>query len=287
MKDNLTQTKTSKAMENTLINQDFERSIKRLRQILPKLAFGLLIGTYLISAIIMGFFHAKNAPELGFKIAAFCVPLVIQAGRGTLVFFFQLNPSKKRRKFSFGILAATLLLILSMVEAFLVMYPYGLSWTVSVLTLMIIGWLIEVMILEEISFATKLELSQSQSELERLVQCYGSLENVEAILRASKTSPPPNNEKEEPKEEGEKEPIFSDDSFYGIKIDRNNPMLTHNVLRLKNRFQERYDDSIKKAEARKKEGKAPHQAIERSIKENKERLNRADFILNTLLKQTA
>lgn len=279
-------------MENTLINHDFERSIKRLRQILPKLAFGLLIGTYLTSAVIMGLFHSQNAPNFGFKIAAFLVPLAIQAGRGTLVFFFQLNPLRIQSRFSFGIVAATVLLVLSMVEAFLVMFPYGLSWTVSVLTLMIIGWLIEVMILQEITFATKLELFQNQQEWEKLTKFYGAINEFEA--RATKPKPQLKIEPKPVKELGkigqgkeDKEPDFSSDIFYGVKIDRSNPMLSHNLLRLKNRFQERYDDSIKKAEARKKEGKAPHQTTERSIQENQERLRRVDFILNTLLKNSA
>lgn len=108
-------------MENLLINEDFGRSIKRMRSILPKLSFGLLISTYLISAIIMGIFHAQNAPNIGFMIAAFLVPLAIQAGRGTLVFFFQLNPAQILGKDSFGIIAASALLILSLVEAYLVL----------------------------------------------------------------------------------------------------------------------------------------------------------------------
>ena len=43
-------------MENSIINNDFNKAINRLRRILPMLSFGLLIGTYLISAIIMGIF---------------------------------------------------------------------------------------------------------------------------------------------------------------------------------------------------------------------------------------
>lgn len=268
-------------MESTLINQDFDRSIKRLRQLLPKLAFGLLIGTYFTSAIIMGLFHAQNAPGLGFKIAAFLVPLAIQAGRGTLVFFFQLNPLRLQSRLSFGIVAATVLLALSMVEAFLVMYPYGLSWTVSVLTLMIIGWLIEVMILQEITFATKLELFQNQEQWEKLMKFYGAVEEIETNNSKPKVKIKPAIEN---KKEPSKDPLLNGDTFYGIKIDHSNPMLTHNLLRLKNRFQERYDDSIKKADARKKQGKAPHQTIEKSIQENQERLRRVDFILNTLVR---
>jgi hypothetical protein len=96
-------------MENSRVNRDFERAVRQMRRVLPMLAFGLLIGTYLISALIMGIFHAQNAPGIGFKIAAFLVPLAIQMGRGTLVFFFQLNPARIQSRLSFGIIAATTL----------------------------------------------------------------------------------------------------------------------------------------------------------------------------------
>ena len=86
-------------MENSIINNDFNKAINRLRKILPILSFGLLIGTYLISAIIMGIFHAQNAENIGFVIAAFLVPLAIQTGRGTLVFFFQLNPARIQSRY--------------------------------------------------------------------------------------------------------------------------------------------------------------------------------------------
>ena len=135
-------------------NTDFIKSIERLRSILPKLSFGLLIATYLISAIIMGIFHSINAPNIDFTIAVFLVPLAIQAGRGTLVFFFQLNPAQIQSKYSFGIIAATALLLLSLVEAILVLLPFGYSWIISVSTLMLIGWIIEIMILRETIFTT-------------------------------------------------------------------------------------------------------------------------------------
>ena len=112
-------------MQNTLVNRDFEHAVKRLRKILPRFSFGLLIGTYLISAIIMGIFHAQKADHPGFMIAAFLVPLAIQVGRGTLVFFFQLNPARIHSRYSVGIIAATALLLLSLWETWLVMSPYG------------------------------------------------------------------------------------------------------------------------------------------------------------------
>jgi hypothetical protein len=159
-------------MQNTLVNRDFDRAVKQLRRVLPKLSFGLLIGTYLISALIMGIFHAQNSPHLGFLVAAYLVPLAIQAGRGTLVFFFQLNPARIQSRFSMGIIAATALLILSLWEAYLVMSPYGLSWTVSVSTLMLIGWVIEIMILKETMFATQMALYQNKSQWHELHNFY-------------------------------------------------------------------------------------------------------------------
>lgn len=159
-------------MQNTLVNRDFERAVKQLRRILPRLSFGLLIGTYLISALIMGIFHAQNAPHIGFQIAAFLVPLAIQAGRGTLVFFFQLNPARIQSRFSMGIIAATALLLLSLWEAYLVMHAYGLSWTVSVSTLMLIGWVIEIMILKETMFATQMALYQNKEQWRELHDFY-------------------------------------------------------------------------------------------------------------------
>lgn len=170
-------------MENSLVNQDFERAVKQMRRFLPMLSFGLLIGTYLVSALIMGIFHAQNAPNIGFTIAAFLVPLAIQAGRGTLVFFFQLNPARIQSRFSFGIIAATTLLLLSLCEAFFVMWPYGPSWTISVSTLMLIGWVIEIMILRETTFATQMELYQNQAQWQELKNFYIARNEFEQFVK--------------------------------------------------------------------------------------------------------
>ena len=170
-------------MQNTIIiNQEFQKSIARLRRVLPTVTFGLLIGTYLISAIIMGIFHAQNANGLGFIIAAFLVPLAIQLGRGTLVFFFQLNPAHIQGKYSFGIIAATVLLFLSLIEAYLVLANYGLSWIISVATLLTIGWIIEIMILKETIFATQIELYQDQDKWNELKSFYIARAELEKFM---------------------------------------------------------------------------------------------------------
>ena len=173
-------------MQNTLINNDFSKTLNRLRRILPSLAFGLLIGTYLISAIIMGIFHAQTAPNIGFMIAAFLVPLAIQTGRGTLVFFFQLNPAKMQNKFSTGIIAATVLLGLSLLESYFVLLPFGTSWIVSVSTLMLIGYVVEIMILKETVFASQMELYQNPEQWKDLKAFYIAQSEFAEFLKGIK-----------------------------------------------------------------------------------------------------
>jgi hypothetical protein len=169
-------------MKNILINHEFSKSIQKLRSVLPTLSFALLITTYIISAIIMGIFHAQNAPNIGFTIAAFLVPIAIQAGRGTLVFFFQLNPARIQGRLSFGLVAATVMLILSLVEAYFVMVPYGITWIISVSALMIIGYVIEIMILKETIFATQIELFQDKEKWEEIKGFYIAQTELQKFL---------------------------------------------------------------------------------------------------------
>ena len=150
---------------------------------MPSLAFGLLIATYLISAIIMGIFHAQNATNVGFILAAFLVPFAIQAGRGTLVFFFQLNPAHIQGKYSFGIIAATALLVLSLIEAWLVLIPYGLSWIISVSSLLVIGWIVEIMVLKETIFATQMEFFQDREKWDKLKSFYVARMELQQFLK--------------------------------------------------------------------------------------------------------
>ena len=70
------------------------------------------------------------------------------------------------------IIAATVLLILSLLEAYLVLAPYGISWIVSVCTLMGIGWIIEIMILKETVFASQIVLYQNQQQWEEVKEFY-------------------------------------------------------------------------------------------------------------------
>ncbi|WP_367389049.1 hypothetical protein [Lewinella sp. LCG006] len=194
-------------MNNILINQDFENAIKRLRAILPKLSFALLIATYLISALIMGIFHAQNATDVGMKIAAFLIPLAIQTGRGTLVFFFQLNPARLQDQISIGIIAATVLLLLSLWEAWLVMSVYGLAWTVSVGTLMIIGWVIEVMILKETLFTTQMQLYQNKAQWQELQEFYLARAELHRFMQDVRAGKRPNRIEDEGAGEKKKEAI--------------------------------------------------------------------------------
>lgn len=207
---------------NTLVNRDFERAVKTLRRILPKLAFGLLIGTYLISALIMGLFHAQNAPNLSFIVAAFAVPLAIQAGRGTLVFFFQLNPARIQSRFSMAIIAATALLGLSIWESILILQPYGMAWMVSVSTLMLIGYIIEIMILRETMFATQIELYQNKEQWKELQDFYIAREKFDDFMDALYDGQIPDS------------PHLSRGNDQGTEQEQEEPGIEESILELKN-----------------------------------------------------
>lgn len=159
-------------VQQSLVNKDFQRAVKTLRRVLPKISFGLLIGTYLISAVVMVIPHVQANEVILMIVGSVLIHLAIQAGRGTLVFFFQLNPARYQSRFSLAIIAATLLLALSMWNAVTVFEPYGWAWTIPVNTLMLIGYIIEVMILRETLFATNLELYQNKDQWQELKDFY-------------------------------------------------------------------------------------------------------------------
>ena len=217
----------------------------------------------------MGIFHAQNAPHLGFKIAAFLVPLAIQIGRGTLVFFFQLNPARIQSRFSMGIIAATTLLLLSLWEAYLVMSAYGLSWTVSVSTLMLIGWVIEIMILKETMFATQMALYQNKEQWKELHDFYIARNDFDQFMDDLYDGKKPNlplkegplalkgeakadDNQLELEFSGKRAQLVSERAdlvsatFYGVKLDIADPFLFRNLSRLEARFRTRYYSSVQK-----------------------------------------
>ena len=62
------------------------------------------------------------------------------------------------------------------------MWPYGASWTISVSTLMLIGWVIEIMILRETMFATQLELYRNREEWQAMKEFYRARKEFEQIM---------------------------------------------------------------------------------------------------------
>ena len=72
-------------------------------------------------------------------------------------------------------------------------------------------------------------------------------------------------------------------SFYGVKLDRNDPYLERNLARLKKRFKKRYLDSVQKDNNRKKNGKLSHITTIRSIENNRRLLNEVRVLQKLLM----
>ena len=188
IKKNLISTKMNNSTINSnskLVNKDFQKAVRTMRRILPKLSFALLIGTYIITAIIMGIFHSpalvREFGLVGYAVA-FLIPAAIQTGRGTLVFFFQLNPARMQGRFSMGAIAATVLLILSLTEAYLVSEKLGLGIIITVCTLMLIGYVIEIMIMKETVIITQMELYQNKDQWNELKKFYVAKEQFQQFM---------------------------------------------------------------------------------------------------------
>ena len=74
------------------------------------------------------------------------------------------------------------------------------------------------------------------------------------------------------------------DTFYGIKLDPDDPYLLQNLGRLEARFRQRYTPyPYKRMKNGEKEGKASHKSTLQSIQDNKDRIETVRKIREQLL----
>lgn len=142
-------------------NVKFHRTVKRFRAVMPAMAVILLAVVYLIAAIAEGLFLGELLEKTSFGVyLAFGISIAIQATRGLLVFFPQLNPNRP----SFGnqgeAIAAVMGLIAigsiwGVVNAIGLHHAVGISLSI----LMLAGVGVEIYFLKEIKYATETELA--------------------------------------------------------------------------------------------------------------------------------
>lgn len=166
-------------------NKSFERLIKSIRKALPILATTLLIGVYVVSAIAGGMFLARLMSPLGAGgvALAYAIGAAIQATRGTLVFFAQLNPT--RPSFSLaGEVVAVVMGVISIAEILSLVSAAGLAQPVaiSLSILMLAGVGVELYLLREIKFTTEIELFGDREHWENLKEFYLARQEFRAHL---------------------------------------------------------------------------------------------------------
>lgn len=153
-------------MQNSnLSNMRFKQLVEVIRDVMPLLAVGLLILVYAISGLVAGKF--LGSPTLLGKMEhgaaiAYAVGFAIQATRGLLVFFRQLNPVRPTLGHS-GEVIAFLMGGLSIYEIATLSTASGMGYPVafSMGVLMLAGIGVEVFLLAELKFYTELELMES------------------------------------------------------------------------------------------------------------------------------
>lgn len=169
-------------------NKSFQRTVKRVRQVMPYLAVSLLFVVYAVSAITEGVFlsalmeNVKAGAWLSYSIA-----VAIQATRALLVFFPQLNPNRPTFGYQGEAIAIVMGLlaigsILGLVNAMGLQTPVAVSLSI----LMLAGIGVEVFFLKEIRYATELELYANREHWQNLLDYHEAKEEFRNFLDALK-----------------------------------------------------------------------------------------------------
>lgn len=170
---------------------EFKRLVEVIRNTMPLLAVGLLIGVYVISAIAAGKFLAS--PTLLGKlpngiILAYAVGGAIQATRATLVFFNQLNPVRPVFNYAGESIAVGMgLLSIYEICALTTASGMGGAVAVSLSILMGSGILIELFLLRELKFNAEMELFATPGYFAQIEAYHQARADLKARLAAIKS----------------------------------------------------------------------------------------------------
>ena len=170
---------------------EFKRLVEVIRNTMPLLAVGLLVGVYVISAIAAGKFLAS--PTLLGKlpngiILAYAVGGAIQATRATLVFFNQLNPVRPVFNYAGESIAVGMgLLSIYEICALTTASGMGGAVAVSLSILMGSGILIELFLLRELKFNAEMELFSTPGYFAQIEAYHQARADLKARLAAIKS----------------------------------------------------------------------------------------------------
>lgn len=172
-------------------NQNFIRTVKQIRKIMPALAVILLITVYAVSAIAEGYFLSSLMAQAAGAWLAFAISVAIQATRALLVFFPQLNPNRPIFGYQGEVIAVVMGAIaigsiLGLVQAIGLAVPVAVSLAI----LMAAGIGVEIFFLREIRYSTELELYEDRGKWEELKGYYQSKEEFRHFLDSLKDFSP-------------------------------------------------------------------------------------------------
>ena len=187
---------------NQFQNMEFKRLVEVIRNTMPLLAVGLLVGVYVISAIAAGKFLAS--PTLLGKlpngiVLAYAVGGAIQATRATLVFFNQLNPVRPVFNYAGESIAVGMgLLSIYEICALTTASGMGGAVAVSLSILMGSGILIELFLLRELKFNAEMELFATPGYFAQIEAYHQARADLKARLSAIRSGVPTNTHRQEP-----------------------------------------------------------------------------------------
>lgn len=180
-------------MENSskFENAQFVALVASVRRVMPTLAAVLLITVYAISAAAAGMFLSGKTLLGGISggvALAYFVGAAIQATRGLLVFFGQLNPSRPTLS-NAGEVLAVVFGALSIFEIYHLSSAAGMGFpvVVSMSILMLAGVGIEIYLLQEVRFLTELRLFQDSGYWAQIEGYYQAKRDFKDKIEALRT----------------------------------------------------------------------------------------------------
>lgn len=157
-----------------------------MRAYLPALSFGLMALTYLTAALVGGLFlqqHLSKFGPLG-SILAFTIGISVQAVRGVIVYFNQLNPDRPALSAWQSKTAAVILGGLSIWEIGKLTHSLDVdpAVTVSLGLLMAAGVVIELFLLVEIQVATNVQFFSDAGKRQALIDAMRAQREFERFV---------------------------------------------------------------------------------------------------------
>lgn len=176
-----------------VVNEEFVSLINWGTDWMPKISKFGVFGVYLISALVMGAYHVDEVSKISgasmvIKYSPLFGDLGVQFIRCICVFFALNSPIFINEARTKTRIVAFVLMALSCYDAYILFSPHSFSFTITMLSLMLGGYIVEIGLLKEIERTCSYLILQDKNFEKNLTNYYQGLQRIEHIKRTAKRS---------------------------------------------------------------------------------------------------